>query len=99
MNILQSIQNAENRATEIIKKAKKEAGDIILCAQKKETIEISVLKKTYAEKTKKEVGEQKTSLAKLYKKITDEGNKKIEKIIEKKSINKEKATQFILNNI
>ncbi len=99
MDILQSIQNAENKADEIIKKAKKEDSVIISRANEKEEMEICKLKKELEENQIEKTGEQKVSLAKLYKEITKGGKKEETEIKERGRSNKKKAVGFILDNI
>jgi len=99
MDILQSIQDAENKADGVIKKAKKEASVIISRAHEKEEEEIYNLKKELEEDELKKTAEQKISLAKLYKEIIKGGKKEEAEIKEKGRNSKKKAVGFILDNI
>jgi vacuolar-type H+-ATPase subunit H len=95
-NTIQDIQNAENKASEIIKSAEKKASGVIMSAKEKEEKEISNLKDTLKEEWAQKTTSQKDVLAKLYKDILKKGAGEAIKVTEN---NKEEATKFILDNI
>lgn len=93
---MQSIQDAENKASEIIENAEKEASNIIRRAKEKEEKEISELKNSLKEEWAQKTTSQKDVLTKLYKDILKKGEGEVRKVTEN---NKEAAVKFILNNI
>jgi len=95
-NTIQAIQNAENKASEITKRAEKEASGIILNAKEKEEREISELKNLLKEEWAQKTTSQKNVLTKLYKDILKKGEGEVKKVTEN---NKEAAVKFILDNI
>lgn len=95
-NTIQSIQDAENKASEIIRNAENKASDIILDAKEKRNKEISDLKDTLKKEWAQKTISQKDVLTKLYKDILKKGEGEARKVTEN---NEGGAVKFILDNI
>ncbi len=95
-NIIQTPQKTENKASEILKKAEKDALSTISNAKKEKEAEISSLKDSIRKEMDAKKTSQKELLAKKYQDILKKG---VTEIITPSDTAKKKAVDFLLLNI
>lgn len=94
-DIIKIIQDTEEKASSIIKKAEHDASKIIFDAKEKKTSELLKLSASLEKDLVEKTASQKEKLAKLYKKIVDSSTIETKDVAGKKN----KAVEFILNNL